>query len=171
MSGVLKSLRALANARKRQGDRLEEALAERRRQLVQRQAAADAARAQRDGSMERERHAREDRNVLLSKAFTPAALKALDFTIQDLAAESAQAEQALIQARAAVAQQDQAIVAVQADIRRNAQRIESFNGRIRQLLRERELAAEEQAGEEAEETAAARFSARQRRAAEPAGHE
>lgn len=171
MSSVVKSLRALVSARKRQGARLEEALAEQRRQLAQRQAEAEDSLALRDERVTHERQAHEDRDRLLGGPFTPAALKALDFTIQDLAAQSAQAEQALVRARSAVAQQEHAILAVQADIRRNDQRVEGFNDRIAQLLREREQAIEEQAEEEAEETAAARFSARQRQVRKETRHE
>lgn len=171
MSNVVKSLRTLVGARKRQGQRLEEALAEQRRCLAQRQAEMDEAVSLRDGSRSREQGARDERSQMMSRAFTPAALKALDFTIQDLAALSAKADQALVQAQAAVVQQEQAVAAVQAEIRRNEQRIESFDERIARLLREREQAAEELAEEETEETAAARFSARQRRAREAARHE
>lgn len=170
-SNVVKSLRTLVSARKRQGQRLEDALAEQRRCLAQGQAEADDALAQRDDSRSREQGAREERSRMMNQAFTPAALKALDFTIQDLAVQSAKADQAVVQAQAAVVQQQQALVAVQAEIRRNDQRIESFDERIARLLREREQAAEELAEEETEETAAARFSARQRRAREASRHE
>jgi hypothetical protein len=170
-SHVVKSLRTLVGARRRQGQRLEEALAEQRRCLAQRQAEAEDARARRDDGRSREQAARDERSRMMNQAFTPAALKALDFAIQDLAAQSAKAGQALVQAQAVVAQQQQAVVSVQAEIRRNDQRIESFDARIAQLLREREQAAEELAEEETEETGAARFSARQRRAREAARHE
>lgn len=171
MSNVVKSLRTLVSARRRQGQLLEEALAEQRRCLAQRQAEAADALARRDDSRSREQGACDERSRMMDRAFTPAALKALDFTIQDLAAQSAKADQALVQAQAAVAQQQQAVVSVQARIRRNDQRIESFDERIARLLREREQAAEELAEEETEETAAARFSARQRSAREAARHE
>lgn len=171
MSNVVKSLRTLVSARRRQGQRLEEALAEQHRRLAQCRAEVDEAVAMRDESRSREQGARDERSRMMSRAFTPAALKALDFAIQDLAALTAKADQALAQAQATAVQQQQAVVSVQAEIRRNEQRIESFDARIARLLHEREQAAEELAEEETEETAAARFSARQRRAREVARHE
>jgi chromosome segregation ATPase len=171
MSNVIKSLRTLVGARKRQGTRLEEALAQQRRQLEQCEQDAATAANHRDDCLQREQQARDDRTQLISQAFTPAALKALEFSIQDLATQSAQSQQAVAQAQAAIVRQQQAVAAVQAEIRRNDQRIESFNERIERLLKERDQAVEEQAEEEAEETAAARFSARQRRAKEPAAYE
>jgi chromosome segregation ATPase len=171
MSNVIKSLRSLVKARERRATRLEEELAQQRRLLDERRAAVSEAQAQHDESKASEQAARNERDVLMDSAFTPAALKALDFAIQDLVLQCAQAAQAVAKAQAAVVQQEQAIAALQAEISRNDQRRQSFRERIDKLLRERDQAAEEQADEEAEETAAARFSARQRQAREAAAHD
>jgi predicted nucleic acid-binding Zn-ribbon protein len=115
--------------------------------------------------------ARGERDAMLNAAFTPAALRALDFRIDDLHAGSAQAEREVAERRAVVAKQSSAVAAAQAAIRRNEQRIQGFEDHVAMLLQEREAAIEEAAEEETEETSTARFVKRQRAAREASFHE
>ena len=164
----VKPLRTLVGVRQRQAVRLDESLAQQRRLLGERQAEAADATAQRDDCSARRQQALAGREALLSRPFTPAALKALDFALQELAGQLAKAEQDLVRCDSALRQQEAAVLQVLADKRRNEQRIERFNDRIATALRERDEAAEELADEEAEETAAAKFGLRQRQARESA---
>ncbi|AKJ27823.1 hypothetical protein [Caldimonas brevitalea] len=158
----IKALRTLVMVRKRQGERLEEALKAQRQALADAEAARAQAEEHRETCVQRHQEAEQDRLALTSGVFTPAALRAQDFRIQDLASAIVQAAQALQQQDAQVNRQREQVDAVQAAIRRNNQRIEGFENRIAVLRSLREQAAEELAEEETEETAVAKLCMRRR---------
>jgi hypothetical protein len=93
MSDV-KALRALVGVRQREATRLDERLAMERRALTEREAEADIALSERDAARGDEQAKRDEREQLMSSAFTPAALKVLEFAIADRVAEVARAEKA-----------------------------------------------------------------------------
>jgi len=143
--------------RERQVPRLEEALAEQQRLLTECEAALAEAQAHHDDCTDREERALCERFALTSAAFRPDALMALDFTIDAMVAQSAQAAQALARCEAGVQAQEEAVAGARADIARNEERIQRFKERIAELQMERERAEEESADEESEEVAAARI--------------
>lgn len=170
MSAPVKALRTLVKVRKRQGERLEAELVAARKQLAECEEARVTAEGELAACQADERAARDERDLLLRGAFTPHAVRALDFRIDDAKAATAQAERTLAERHKATERQQAVVHAAQAAVRRNDQRIESFEARIAAVLREREAAQEELAEEETEETGAARFVARQRAARQEAAH-
>ena len=170
MNPQLKSLRLLVRVRKREGERLEAALGQARRDLAQRE--REAIEAQDDhaacGTDIARSHA--DLDAMMSAAFTPAAVRAHGFRVEDLKAAEARTLRNLVRGRQAAQQQALAVDAAQAARRRNDQRIARFQERIDDLLRAREAAEEERAEEETEEASIARHVARTRAAREAAGH-
>lgn len=170
MNTQLKSLRLLVRVRQREGERLEAALAQARRDLAQRE--QEALEAQDDhaacgADIER---AHADLDAMMSVAFTPAAVRAHGFRVEDLKAAEARALRELAQRRQAAQQQAAAVGSAQAARRRNDQRIASFQERIDDLLRARDAAQEERAEEETEEASIARHVARTRAAREAVDH-
>ena len=162
MKAQLKSLRVLVGVRRREGERLEAALAQARRELASReQEVVDA----QDGHAAcgadiAQAHA--DLDALMNGAFTPAAVRAHGFRVEDLKAAEARALRELGQHRLAAEQQAAAVGAARAARRRNDQRIARFQERIDDLLRAYDAAQEERAEEETEEAAVARHVARTR---------
>jgi Bacterial type III secretion protein (HrpB7) len=163
---AVKPLRTLVAVRKRQQERLEDALKSQRQVLAERQAEAGGAQAEKEACQEAERHNLAERDVLLSCGFTPDKLIGLEHQQQTLANATMQGDARLKKCEEAVAQQTQAVLAVQRDIRRNAQRTDGFKAQINLLISARDQALEDSAEEEAEETSTARFCGRQRAAKE-----
>ncbi len=168
MKAQLKSLRLLVGVRRREGERLEAAVAQARRDLAQRE--EDVARAQADLAARGADIAQADADfdAMQRTAFTPAAVRAHGFRVEDLQAAQARAARELTERGKARELQAQALASAQQAKRRNDQRIESFQTRIDDLLRQREAAQEERAEEETEEAAIARHVARTRASREAA---
>jgi predicted nucleic acid-binding Zn-ribbon protein len=166
----VKALRTLVKVRKRQGERLEADVQAARRQLAELEEARRAAEGELAACRADEAAARDERDALQNGAFTPHAMRALDFRIDDLKGATAQAEKALADSHKHVERQAAVVKTAQAAVRRNDQRIEGFEQRIATILRERDAAIEELAEEETEETGAARFVARQRAQRQEAAH-
>lgn len=162
MSAPVRALRTLVKVRKRQGERLEADLQAARRQLAECEDARKAAEGELAACRADEASARDERDALQNGAFTPHAMRALDFRIEDLKGATAQAEKQLAERHKAIDRQAAVVQGAQAALRRNDQRIEGFEQRIATILREREAAQEELAEEETEEAGTARFVARQR---------
>lgn len=160
MKAQLKSLRLLVGVRKREGDRLEAALAQARRDLAQRE--EDVARAQADLAARAADIVRADADfdAMQRTAFTPAAVRAHGFRVEDLQAAEARAVREVAERGKARELQAQALASARQAKRRNDQRIESFQSRIDELLREHDAAQEERAEEETEEASIARHVAR-----------
>jgi peptidoglycan hydrolase CwlO-like protein len=163
---TVKPLRTLVAVRKRQQERLEDALKAQRQVLTERQAEASGAQAEKEACQEDERHNLAEREALLAGGFTPDKLIGLEHQQQTLVNATTHADARLKKCETAVAQQTQAVLAVQRDIRRNAQRIDGFKAQINLLISARDQALEASAEEEAEETSTARFYGRQRAAKE-----
>ena len=166
----VKALRTLVKVRKRQGERLEAEVQAARKQLAELEEARRTAEGELAACRQDERNARDERDALLRTSFTPYAVRAADFRIEDLKSATAQAEKALADSHKHVDRQAAVVKTAQAAVRRNDQRIEGFEQRIATILREREAAQEELAEEETEETGAARFVARQRAQRQEAAH-
>jgi hypothetical protein len=96
----------------------------------------------------------------MNAVFTPQALRVAEFHIEEGVAAVSQADKAFVRAQAILADQLKATEVARTAVRRNDQRIEQFEQRIAALRAERDRAVEEQADEEAEESAAARISRR-----------
>ena len=158
----IKALRTLVGVRKRAGDKLEVALSEHRAGLGDLEARVAEADTSRIRCVQAEQDARDARANLLGGACTPGEVKLRDLLIDDAKANVAAAEQVLKKARVEVERQQLAIDKLLDEQRRNQQRMERFEEHIAQLRRAGEAAADEVAEEETEETAAARFSRRQR---------
>jgi len=166
----LKSLRLLVRVRKREGERLEAALAQARRDLAQRQQEVLEAQddhVARGADIDR---AHADLDAMMNATFTPAAVRAHGFRVEDLKAAEARALRELGQRRQAAQQQATALGTAQAAKRRNDQRIASFQDRIDELLRANDAAQEERAEEETEEASIARHVARTRALREAVRH-
>jgi len=170
VSAPVKALRTLVKVRKRQGERLAAELTAAREALAGCEREREAAEGELAACRADEANARDERDTLLRSSFTPHAVRALDFRIDDLKAATAQAEKTLAERRKAIERQAAVVLAAQAAVRRNDQRIEGFEERIAAILRARDAAQEELAEEETEETGAARFVARQREAREERAH-
>lgn len=170
MSARLKALRTLLKVRERQAASLQQAHDTARRELdahrEQLALAIDQEHAER--AAEVRGHAALD--ALTRGAFTPHALRALDFRIEEL---KAAAQRALCQTRDGEASVARALARVDeaaAVMRLNDRRIERFREQLATLVREREEALEEQAEEETQETSTARYAARLRATAEEAAN-
>lgn len=166
----VKALRTLVKVRKRQGERLEAEVQAARKQLAELEEARQAAEGELAACRADEVTARDERDALLRTSFTPYAVRAADYRIEDLKGATAQAEKALADSHKHVERQAAVVKTAQAAVRRNDQRIESFEQRIATILRERDAAIEELAEEETEEAGAARFVARQRAQCQEAAH-
>lgn len=166
----VKALRTLVKVRKRQGERLEAEVQAARKQLAELEEARLAAEGELAACRQDERDARDERDALLRTSFTPYAVRAADYRIEDLKGATAQAEKVLADSHKHIERQAAVVAAAQAAVRRNDQRIESFEQRIATILRERDAAIEELAEEETEEAGAARFVARQRAQRQEAAH-
>jgi chromosome segregation ATPase len=162
----VRSLRTLVGVRRREGQRLEDRLAQRSRELAERHAEDGEAMEAQAQCVQRKQATRDEREALLGQPFTADALIVSDFATHDRVVELAAADKVVRQTRAALELAEKQIEAVRAEVRRNQQRIERFEARIAEVLRERNEAIEEAAEEETTETAAARFGARQRSARE-----
>jgi chromosome segregation ATPase len=170
VSAPVKALRTLVKVRKRQGERLEAEVQAARKQLAELEEARQAAEGELAACRQDERDARDERDALLRTSFTPYAVRAADYRIEDLKGATAQAEKVLADSHKHIERQAAVVAAAQAAVRRNDQRIESFEQRIATILRERDAAIEELAEEETEEAGAARFVARQRAQRQEAAH-
>ena len=168
MNAALKSLRLLVGVRRREGERLEAALAQARRELARRDEEVAAAQDDHAACGADIVRADADFDAMLRTAFTPAAVRAHGFRVEDLKVAETRALRALGERRNAREQQALAVGSAQAARRRNDQRIDSFQQRIDDLLRADAAAQEERAEEETEEASTARHVARSRAAREAA---
>jgi hypothetical protein len=165
---VLRSLRTIVRVRERQQERLDEELKAQRNALVERQAEASEACAQRDDCIQQEHESRAQRDELFHGPFQPNQLIAMNHRIETYVANTAEAEKVLKKKELAVDRQQEMVVTAQREVRRNAQRIDSFKERIVKVLKDKEQADEDSAEEETEETSTARYCSRQRAAAKEA---
>jgi len=169
----IRSLRILADIKRRRGRTLEKELSHQRAELERCLAESQAARDQRDECIEEQKRAVEKRSRLLDQAFTPAHVKAADMEIDNQIARKADAEKAVKRCESVDQRQQQQVLLAQATWRRNKERIESFDARIAAAMKARQTAEDESADEEAEEMAAARIGKRNidnKKAAEEADH-
>lgn len=167
----IRSLRVLADIRRRRGKVLEKALVDQRDALARCTADTAAARERCDEATTGHARSIEHRTRLFDQAFTPAHVRAADIAIETCVAEMAEAEKLLKRCEQSEQRQVQEVVAAQAAVRRNRERIDRFEARIAQALAARQGAEDEAADEEAEEMAAARIGGRRGRAQEAAGHD
>jgi len=155
-----KALRTILMVRRRHAERLELDLTGQRALLGQREQEVSEADTQRGRTRAEESAWREQRLQLMNAVFTPQALRVAEFHIEEGVAAVSQADKAFVRAQAILADQLKATEVARTAVRRNDQRIEQFEQRIAALRAERDRAVEEQADEEAEESAAARISRR-----------
>ncbi|ARN20782.1 hypothetical protein [Piscinibacter gummiphilus] len=167
---AIRSLRVLADIRRRRGKALEKALADQRAAMDRCVADTQSARERRDDTSTRHEQALDGRTRLFEQAFTPAHVKAADIAIETCAAEKAEAEKVLRRCESSEQRQAQEVTAAQAAVRRNNERIERFDARIAAALAGKQSAEDEAADEEAEEMASARIGGRRRAAREAAEH-
>lgn len=168
MKAAIKSLRLLVNVRRREGERLESAVTQARRELAQREEEVAAAQAHHAACGADIAQADADGDAMMRAAFTPAAVRAHGFRVEDLKAAETRALRDVAERCKAQEQQALAVASAQAAKRRNDQRIASFQERIDDLLRAHDAAQEERAEEETEEASTARHVARSRAAREAA---
>jgi chromosome segregation ATPase len=168
MSAQIKALRSLVALRRRQGERLATALTQARRQLAECEAREHAAQEDHAECVVNEAHANDDMDALMRKTFTPTALRALGFRIDDLKSATAMAHRKIAEQGQAVERQAQVVGAAQQAVSRNDQRISGFQEHLDHLLRLRDEAEQEREEEEVNETSTTRFVARQRVAKEAA---
>ena len=161
----LKALKTLVRVRERQAAALQRAHDESRAQLASCHEQLAAALEEEGLRQAAETAAHGELDTLTRAPFTPDALRALEFRIEERKAAAVQAARRARDGEAAVQRQEAAVVEAATAVRLNERRIEGFRGQIEQLLREREAAQEELAEEETEEAATARFVARVRAAA------
>ena len=166
----IRSLRVLAGIRRRRGRTLEKELALQRAELERCQADLAEAHGQRETSIREHLRALDQRSRLLDQSFTPAHVRAADFEIETRVAQKAEADKGVKRCEATQQRQAQAVLVAQAAWRRNVERIERFDARIADLLKQQQLAEDESADEEAEEMAAARIGGLRRKAAQAASH-
>ena len=168
-SNPIRSLRVLADIRRRRGKALDAALAQQRAAFDRCVADTQAARERRDGAVDAHRQALDDRDHLFDQSFTPAHVKAADIAIETSTAEKAEAEKVLKRCEQSEQRQEQEVRVAQAAVRRNNERIERFEARIAEAISKRQSDEDEAADEEAEEMASARIGSRGRATGE-AGH-
>lgn len=161
----VKALRTLVGVREREGKRIEDRLNVERGELKDRQAKAEEAASGVSNAEAAEQAKRDERLQIISNAFTPHALRAVDYAIEDRVKEVAEAIKVANAAEAAVQSQQQVITEVQDALRRNEQRMEKFKERIEKSIKDRDQAIEDSTDEESEETAASRYVARRRKEA------
>jgi hypothetical protein len=153
----IKALRMLTGVRERQGERIKETLQQQRDLL---QDLHDKVEQANEASLQRsldEQTLQNELSEILRKGFTPERRIALDYAMQDAATARQQAAAAVQMAEQAVQKQEVVIKGLETDQRRNQQRIDSLTEQIRSIKAREELAIEDAAEEEAEETASARF--------------
>lgn len=158
----VRSLRVLADIRRRRGTVLERALADQRATLEQCAAASLVARSRRDDSVVAHLQAVDLRARLFDQPFTPVHVRSADIAIVSAMTEKAEAEKLLKRCEQTEQRQLQDVQVAQAALRRNTERISRFEEQIEKLLAARQTAEDEAADEEAGEEASARIG-RQRR--------
>ena len=168
-SNPIRSLRVLADIRRRRGKALDAALAQQRAAFDRCVADTQAAQARRDGAVDGHRRALDDRDRLFEHTFTPAHVKAADIAIETSTAEKAEAEKVLKRCEQTEQRQEHEVRVAQAAVRRNNERIERFEARIAEAIAKRQADEDESADEEAEEMASARIGRRSRATGE-SGH-
>jgi hypothetical protein len=166
----IRSLRVLADIRRRRGKLLDKALLDQRAALERCAADTLAARQRRDDAVTANLQALDGRSRLFEQAFTPAHVKAADIAIETSVAEKAEAEKLLKRCESSEQRQAQEVTAAQAAVRRNNERIERFESRIAAAIAAKQTAEDEAADEEAEEMASARIGGRRRASREVADH-
>ena len=160
-----KALRTLVRVRERQAEALQKTLEQAQEEVaIGQQRVVEAVEHER-ACVAAEAAGRAELDALTQSPFTPQALRALGFRIDDLKAATAQAGKGVTLGREAVARLGLAVDTAQAAVRRNEQRIESFREEVAKIEREREATQEELAEEETEEASTARFVARKRESA------
>jgi len=167
---AIRSLRVLADIRRRRGKVLEKALADQRAALERCAADTLAARERRDDAVNAHQQSLDDRTNLFDQAFTPAHVKAADIAIETAVAEKGEAEKLLKRCESSEQRQRQEVQVAQAAVRRNNERVERFEARIANALALKQSAEDESADEEAEEMASARIGGRRRASREAADH-
>ena len=161
---TIRSLRVLADIRRRRGKVLEKALAQQRAELDRCVADTQAARDRRDAAIAGHLQSLDHRTRLFDHAFTPAHVKAADIAIDTATTEKGEAEKLLKRCEQSEQRQAQEVHLAQAAVRRNNERIARFEARIAEALATRQSAEDESADEEAEEMASARIGRRRTRA-------
>jgi hypothetical protein len=167
---AIRSLRVLADIRRRRGKVLEKALAEQRAAMERCVADTMAARERRDDAIARHLQAVDERARLFEQAFTPAHVKAIDIAIETCVAERAEGEKVLKRCESSEQRQAQEVRIAQAAVRRNNERVERFEARIAEAIARKLAAEDEAADEEAEEMASARIGGRRRTSQDTADH-
>lgn len=168
---AIRSLRVLADIRRRRGKVLDAALAQQRAAFDRCVADTQAARERRDGAVDAHRQALDVRDHLFDQPFTPAHVRAADIAIETSTADMAEAGKVVKRCEQSEQRQEQEVRVAQAAVRRNNERIERFEARIAETLAKRQSDEDEAADEEAEEMASARIGSRSRgRATGEAGH-
>ena len=168
MKTQMKSLRLLVGVRKRQGERLEAAVTQARRDLAQREEAVRRAQDEHAACAADIAQAHMDLDTLMGAAFTPAGVRAHGFRVEGLLQAEARAQREVGERRKTDDQQAATLGLAQAAKRRNDQRVARFQERIDDLLRAHDAAQEGRAEEETEEASIARHVARSRAAREAA---
>jgi len=166
----IRSLRVLADIRRRRGRTLEKDLAHQRAELARCLAESQAARDQRDECITQHRHALEQRSRLLDQAFTPAHVRSADLAIETQLSRKAEADKAVKRCESVDQRQQQQVLVAQAAWRRNLERLDSFDSRIAAALKKRQAEEDEAADEEAEEMAAARIGNRRKPSEDASDH-
>lgn len=162
----IRSLRALADIRRRRGRTLQKALAQQRAELQRCLAESQAACQARDDCISKHRVALDERSCLLDQAFTPTHIRTADLEIETRLLRKADAEKAVKRCESAQQRQQKHVLEAQAAWRRNQERLDRFDARISAALRKKQEEQDEAADEESEELAAARIGARSKTLAE-----
>ncbi|AEG94085.1 hypothetical protein [Ramlibacter tataouinensis] len=166
----IRSLRTLAEMRRRRGKALEKDLAQQRAELERCMAASEAARTQRDDCIARHQQALEARSRMLDHTFTSAHIRTADLEIETRVSHKGDADKAVRRLESVAQRQQQLVLAAQAAWRRNQERLERFDAQIGAALKARQVQEDEASDEEAEEMATVRVGGRRRQPGDPAGH-
>lgn len=162
MSPRLRALRALVAVRRRRAQTLQEALAEATQQLDQARLAATEAAARAQQCQEVYLQGEQELQTLVHDAFTLMAQRAMALRNETLQHTAQQAQQIADNAQNRVPPLEEAVLVAKREVMRNEQRIDYFDERIKEMLRDQAALHMEIEEEDAGEAAVARLIAGRR---------
>jgi Bacterial type III secretion protein (HrpB7) len=160
-----KAYKTMVRMFERRSERLDEAMTQERRRLQALEQARQACEAARAACEAAQAAAADERDAVLTQAFTPESLIIMNLRVEAKVAETAQAALAVKKSVQQVDDQQTVLVTARREQRRNGQRIELFGNAHRDIVRAVEAEREENDEEEAAEGFVARMLAKRRAAA------
>jgi Bacterial type III secretion protein (HrpB7) len=157
-----KAYKTMVRMFERRSERLDEAMSQERQRLQALEQARQASEAARAACEAAQAAAADERDAVLTRAFTPESLIIMGLRVDAKVAETAQAALVVKKSVQQVDDQQAVLVEAQREQRRNDQRIELFGKAHRDVVREIESQREENEEEEAAEGFVARMLARRR---------